>query len=71
MAAPERKEQEEGTASHLQFEILLTDISARLLRMIPQDVDAEIDGALKKIREFFDSNMCGLFRVNPQRKNCF
>jgi formate hydrogenlyase transcriptional activator len=71
MAAPDRNEREVGTAVQLQFEMLLTDISARFLGMIPQDVDTEIDGALGKILKFFDSNMCGLFRVNPQREEVF
>jgi formate hydrogenlyase transcriptional activator len=53
-------------AAQLQFEMLLSNISARFLAMDPRDVDAEIDGALETIREFFDSNMCGLFRVDPQ-----
>ncbi len=32
--------------------------------MIPREVDAEIDSALMKILEFFDSNMCALFRMD-------
>ncbi len=61
-----RSEPEELTSSQLKFEMVLADIAARFLRMIPQDVNEEIDRALGQIREFFESNMCGLFRVNPQ-----
>ena len=68
MAATEWKEQEEDATSYPRFEVLLADISTRLIKMNPRDVDAEIDGALKKIDEFFDANMCGLFRVTPWAK---
>jgi formate hydrogenlyase transcriptional activator len=71
VAPQDRNEREVGTAVQLQFETLLSDISARFLSKIPQDVDEEIDRALKEIREFFDSNMCGLFRVNPLAKEVF
>jgi hypothetical protein len=66
MSAQERNDREEGTAVQLRFEKLLTDISARFLSMVPQDVDAEIDGAHGNIREFFDANICSLFRINLQ-----
>ncbi len=71
MTGPDMNGREEGTAVHLEFEMLLTNISARFLGMVPRDVDVEIDHALGNIREFFDSNMCGLFRVNPQAEEIF
>ncbi len=45
--------------------MLLTDISSRFLGLIPQDVDSEINNALRKILEFFDSNICSLANINP------
>ena len=68
MAAPAWNVQDEGATSPLRFEVLLSDISTRFLKMNPREVDAEIDGALSKICEFFDANMCGLFRVTPQAR---
>ena len=66
MGAPITNKREEGPAIQLQFEILVSDISARFLRMLPQDVEAEMDGALRKILEFFDANMCALWLVDPE-----
>ena len=66
MAAPDKNERLENTPDQLRFEMLLSDISARFLGKISQDVDAGIDGALERIRQFFDSNMCGLFRIDPE-----
>ena len=68
MGAPVTNNREGGTAVQLQFEILVSDISARFLRMLPQDVDAELEGALRKILEFFDANMCALWLVDPEAK---
>jgi formate hydrogenlyase transcriptional activator len=65
MAAPDTQDRGAETANHLQFETLITDLSARFLRMLPQDVDSEIDGALRKILEFFDANICALWLVDP------
>ncbi len=62
---------EEDTAVQLKFEMLLTDISARFLSMVPRDIDEEIDHALRDIRDFFDANMCGLFRMNSQPEEVF
>ncbi len=71
MAAPDTNNHEEGTADQLQFELLVADISARFLRMLPQDVDGEIDRALRNILEFFDANMCALWRVDPETNAAF
>jgi formate hydrogenlyase transcriptional activator len=61
-------DEEAGITTQLRFEMLLTDISARFLSLIPQETDAEIDNALGKIRAFFDTDMCGLFRVDPANR---
>ena len=63
---PQSTRDERQGSEQLQFEMLLTDISAGFLGMANQDVDAGIDNALSKIRAFFDSNMCAWFRVDLQ-----
>jgi formate hydrogenlyase transcriptional activator len=65
VTAPDRNGRVEGTPDHLRFEMLITDITTRFLRIGPGNIDAEIDEALKKIIEFFDSDMCLFLRVNP------
>ena len=44
----------------LKFETLLSDISARFLAIPFEQVDSEIDKALKQIMEFFRTDRCGL-----------
>jgi formate hydrogenlyase transcriptional activator len=65
---PDRNERDEPASVQLRFEMLITEISARFLSMIPQNVDAEIDRALRDILEFFGSDMCGFFRVSSAEK---
>jgi formate hydrogenlyase transcriptional activator len=71
MGTEDRTDRGEITAARLRFEMLLTDISARLLSMIPQDIDEEVNGALRKIREFFDADMCALWRIDPEANAAF
>jgi len=71
MGTEDRTERGESTAARLRFEMLLTDISARFLSMIPQDIDEEVNGALRKIREFFDADMCALWRIDPDSNAAF
>jgi len=65
---PERNERDEPASIQLRFEMLIADISARFLSMIPRNVDAEIDRALRDILGFFGSDMCGLFQISPTEK---
>ncbi|MBP1648755.1 MAG: hypothetical protein H6Q30_2200 [Bacteroidetes bacterium] len=71
MAGPDPIERVAEPAGELRFEMLLTEISARFLSLSPQDIDAEIDTALGKIRTFFDTDMCGIFRVNPATREVY
>jgi formate hydrogenlyase transcriptional activator len=71
VAAPDRINGLEIDAAQLRFEMLLTDIATRFLGTNPQDIDTEIDSALRKIRQFFDSNICGLFRISPEAGEVF
>jgi formate hydrogenlyase transcriptional activator len=47
----------------LHFEGLLSDLSARFINIAPDQVDFEIQRALKQILEFFQVDRCGLIRV--------
>jgi formate hydrogenlyase transcriptional activator len=71
MAPIDTKNHKGGPATEPQFELLVADISARFLRMLPQDVDGEINSALRNILEFFDANMCALWRVDPEANAVF
>ena len=66
MGASDTKNHDVATADPSQFEILVSEISASFLRMLPQNVDKEIDLALRKILEFFDANVCALWLLDPE-----
>jgi len=51
----------------LRFERLVSDLSARLVKAPPQQLDAEIERALKMILEFFQVDRCGLLRILPSK----
>ncbi|MBW1785433.1 MAG: PAS domain S-box protein, partial [Deltaproteobacteria bacterium] len=60
---------EERTADlrkQLLFEQLLTDLSARFIDLPPDDVDPEIESALKRILDLFSLDRCGFFKVLPK-----
>jgi len=48
----------------LHFEQLLSDLSARFVTIAPDQVDLEIENALRQILEFFQVDRCGLVRVS-------
>lgn len=54
----------------LEFEALLSDLSARFVHISPEEVDREIEMALKAILNFFQVDRAGLIRVRPE-KNSF
>jgi formate hydrogenlyase transcriptional activator len=49
----------------LRFESMLSDVSARFVRLPSDRLDAEIENALKKLLDFFRVDRCGLLRVLP------
>jgi PAS domain S-box-containing protein len=51
----------------LQFERLVSDLSARFVGAHPEQLDAEIERALKMILEFFQVDRSGLLRILPSR----
>ena len=61
----ERKQAEEALRERLQFEHLLSGLSARFVNMPPNQVDAEIEDGLRRILEFFRVDRCGLLRLLP------
>ena len=61
----EDKWAEEGLRERLRFEQLLFDLSARFVNIAPDQVDLEIENALRQILEFFQVDRFGLVRVSP------
>ena len=51
----------------MRFESLLSDFSARFLRVSVDRLDGEIENALKMVLEFFGVDRCGLIRTSKDR----
>jgi PAS domain S-box-containing protein len=49
----------------LQFERLVSDLSARFVHIAPERLDGEIERGLKTILDFFQVDRCGLLRIVP------
>jgi transcriptional regulator of acetoin/glycerol metabolism len=60
----ENKRSQGGLKERLQFERLLFDISARFINIAPDQLDLQIERALRQILEFFNVDRCGLIRVS-------
>jgi len=54
-----------GLKESLKFERLLFDLSARFVTIAPDQIDLEIQSALRQILEFFQVDRCGLVRISP------
>jgi formate hydrogenlyase transcriptional activator len=52
----------------LEFEKFLADLSARFVALPPDQVDDEIQKAMKKVLEFFHIDRCNLLRIIPGSK---
>ena len=63
----ERKEVEQALENRLQFEGLLSNLSARFVKIPPERVDSEIDYGLRQILEFFQVDRVGLMRSLPDK----
>ena len=61
----QRKQTEATLKERLQFERLLFDLSAWFINITPDQVDLDIENALRQILEFFRVDRCGLIRVSP------
>ena len=51
-------------ADRIQFETLLSDISAQLIASSPDHVQVTIEQALDSVRQFFGADRCGLLSVS-------
>jgi two-component system, NarL family, sensor kinase len=60
-----RKRAEEALGERLQFEQLLSGLSARFVNLPPDRVDPEIEVGLRQILEFFQVDHCALLRILP------
>jgi PAS domain S-box-containing protein len=58
-----RKQAEEALKERLQFEQLLSGLSARFVNMPPDQVDAGIEDGLRQMLEFFQVDRCALLRL--------
>ena len=61
-----RKQAEQGLKERLQFEGLLSNLSARCVNIAPDRVDLEIQSALRQILVFLGVDRCGLVRISPK-----
>jgi formate hydrogenlyase transcriptional activator len=50
------------------FEQLVSEVSARFIRIAPDRVDGEIYSALEEIREFFSVDRCGLMEIDHDKR---
>jgi formate hydrogenlyase transcriptional activator len=62
-----REQAEETLKERLGFEALLSDLSARFIILSPEEVNGEIEHALKQIMEFFQVDRCGLVRLSKNK----
>lgn len=56
-----------GPQAHMEFEILLADLSAKFVGISADQVDSEIDYGLRQILEFFQVDRAGLLRSLPHK----
>jgi PAS domain S-box-containing protein len=61
----ESRRAEEAMKERLWFERLLSNLSARFINLAPDQIDREIQNALRQILEFFQVDRCGLVRISP------
>jgi len=65
--ATKNNQTEEALKGRLRFEGLLSDLSARFINIAPDQVDLEIQSALRQILDFFQVDRCGLLRIAQNR----
>lgn len=54
--------------NRVRFETLISDISARFVRLPSNEVDSEIDRAMKLILDFFNVDRCGMLGVREDKQ---
>ena len=58
---------EKDLEQRLRFETLLSDLSARFMASPFDQVDSEIDNALRQVMEFFQVDRCGLLEFQKDK----
>jgi formate hydrogenlyase transcriptional activator len=67
-----KRQQAEGSMNeHLSFEQLISDLSARFVNIVSDQVDREIEYALQRVLEFFQVDRCGLLGIPPDQKRVY
>ena len=66
--ALDRKRSQQVIEHRMQFETLITDLSARLITAPLSEVDRAIVQALEKVRHFFQGDRCGLLGVRADSR---
>ncbi|MGD9950711.1 MAG: sigma 54-interacting transcriptional regulator [Desulfobulbus sp.] len=64
----ERKRIEESLRERLQFEELLSSLSAQFVKLPCEQVDDAIRTVLQQLLDFFGVDRCGMLRIIPERK---
>jgi PAS domain S-box-containing protein len=62
---------EAALKSRLEFESLLTDISARFVNLPVELIDNEIEDAQRRICEHLELDLCVLWRMSPENEESF
>jgi formate hydrogenlyase transcriptional activator len=63
----QRETDEKTLKRRLRFEEMLSELSARFMASTFDQVDSEIDNALRQIMEFFQVDLCALLEVQKER----
>ncbi len=57
----------ETPGDRVEFETLISDVSARLVAASPDEVEPVIISTLERVRVFFQADRCGLLTVSPDQ----
>jgi formate hydrogenlyase transcriptional activator len=63
----DRQNGKQELEARLRFEALLADLSSHFVNIAPDQVDEEIEDALKQVLEFFQVDRCGLLGISTDR----
>jgi len=64
----ELNRREKSVIELLEFERMISNLSARFINIVPEEVNSEIHHALQRICEFFSGSLCGVLKVSPGGK---
>ena len=63
---PDEKSSTNDLQGRLRFEALISDLSARFVKLPSDKVDREVEQALQKVMDFFQGDRCGLIQFNAE-----